>query len=1312
MATVIQILTTNYSGETAQITFTPCSGGTIDLGNQVLPYNYESENYQGSYSLYFSAFTKTCTFDIPCPTLEPTQTPTPTPTIDICIDCPTGYTWTAIDGSSCVALETVSATAPQYPLTAYTRTYYEYSMSGTTIFEPGWNVNGTGTVNTVLNTPSVWKNTSTTNGPLNRTGLWVDLDTADPVDYPLNVWVGFNFCVTGFTGGTYYIGLGADNEYRLEIDGNVILDTSSVTGTPESLDKFRKWHVYPVTLTGGQHIIGLYGYNQTNPGINPAGFGCEIYNNTLSELVNANNINDLNIIFSSTEFIGEIIQVVKDGNGQYLTSGYTCPTGYEYAPCDGTCWKNIYCPELPTPTPTPTPTSTDVPPTPTPTPTSTDVPPPTQTPTPTSTDVPPTPTPTPTSTDVPPPPSNTPTPTPTSTDVPPTPTPTPTTESTPTPTPTFDPYFYYSVRQYDCSDNCEVIGPDLAGRSSAPLSTTDGVYYKLLGQPNVYQVQTEITPAPMSYDIDFDTFESSHSDCIMACGITLPTPTPTPTQDLTFVTTYTISGCTSSNLLIANLISSALAPGDTFFLEFTGATLSECYTIVNKIDATPDDGSSPITFYPNCADCINATTTTPTPTSTDVPPTPTPTQTPTQTPTPTSTEIPSSLSIGFSSAYEACDNVINSGANILVDGMFLSGSTLCNSTGFELSTYDTDRFFGDGAGWISDGINSRAGVKTGGVFMFTDNCVSCSLASTPTPTPTATDVPPTPTPTATEVPPTATPTPTSTDVPPTPTPTSTDVPPTPTPTETPTSTPVPPTPTSTETPTPTPTNTPSPTPTPTLDVYFYYDAERYECLPDGSCNFIENIVVANATELLILNRYRIDPTTGYILMATESTTSQVSLLTTMVGPGTSTCRNLCTQPTPTPTSTPVPPTATPVPTPLPTSTPIPPTPTDTPLPTSTPPPTPTISPTPTATPDQTPNWVNSGTYNCYSTCDKYNVEIDNNVNSLSYNQTRQGSLVASNSVDCGGCCGQSTAPTWTNEGAAYCESCVSKQLQRDTNPCSATYNSTQVINSGSACDTSQNWVNSGTYDCYGTCNKYNVEVQNNPCATGYNTTKQGTLVESNSTFCYVEGTNCCGQSTAAVWFANGQTTCVGVDKYLVEEDMNPCSATSGQTRTGNLFESNSVDCGYITPTPTPTATGPQTVVYFTINYESAFNEGNITGLEIFGSDYSSYPVTILSGTFPLTAVGQSITATSTHYDGEYSYDSDGEGTYLPVKFEPRLSYNNIGGGLDRLVVTKNDTETICGPLDSPSGFGASQFPISSMNLGDSFVIKAQSGICS
>jgi hypothetical protein len=953
MATVIQILTTNYSGETAQITFTPCSGGTIDLGNQVLPYNYESDNYQGSYSLYFSAFTKTCTFEIPCPTIEPTETPTPTPTlaptdtptptptIDICLDCPTGYTWTAIDGSSCLAVETVSATAPQYPLTAYTRTFAEYSMSGTTIFEPGWNVNGTGTVNTVLNTPSLWKNTTTTNGPLNRTGLWVNLDTADPVDYPLDVWVGFNFCVTGFTGGTYYIGLGADNEYRLEIDGNVILDTSSQLGTPESLDKFRKWHVYPVTLTGGQHIIGLYGYNQTNPGINPAGFGCEIYDNTLSQLINASSINDLNIVFSSTEFIGDIIQVVKNVNGEYLTSGYTCPTGYEYAPCDGTCWKNIYCPELPTPTPTVTPTPTSTP-TVTPTPTATNEPTHTPTPTPTATVEP----------------TQTPTPTPTATSDP---------THTPTPTPTFDGFYYYSVRQHDCADACNVVGSDLVGRSSTQLSVIDGIYYKLVGEVNVYQIQTEILPAPLFYDVNFDDILGSDANCITACGIT-PTPTPTLTATPTPVPTDTPT-------------------------------------------PTPTETPIPPTATP-----------TPTPTATS-----TPTSTPTETPIPTDTPTPTpepTIAVGFTDGPEACANQF-SNINVLIGGTFLSGSTLCSSTGYEMSTYDADRFSSSEGvpAWISDGVNFREGIKTGGVIMFTGSCILCS-STTPTPTPTATPVPtdtPTPTPTllitsfnglqisggatlyeacqtfgtnnvyainslslydsgiylyidetltqvaennylyklistdglSTTYIVTVDETGMITSVnecslveAPTPTPTVT---------ATPTVTPEPPTPTPTPTATPTPTDTP--TPTPTVDPYDYYEAQEFDC--NDNCNSIgapQRVAFPTGTSVTNDRFYRTFDDAGVYQIITATTTGNAILMKT---PSYSSCAAACLYtPTPTPTLTPLP-TDTPTPTPTITSTPtstptITPTPTSTPTITPTPTATPTITPTPTSTPTITP----------------------------------------------------------------------------------------------------------------------------------------------------------------------------------------------------------------------------------------------------------------------------------------------------------------------------------------------------------------------
>jgi hypothetical protein len=190
-------------------------------------------------------------------------------------------------------------------------------MSGTSVYQTGWNVNGTGTEQVHLNTANLWRNTTgfnianPGNGPLNRTGLWANDGVNDNVDNPLQTWLGFNYCLTGITGGQYYVGIAADNEFRLEIDGVTILDTFANSGL-NSLSKFRTWHVYPISLTAGDHIIGLYGYNLLGTVTNPAGFGCEIYNNTLSQLTNANSINDLNVIFTSTNFVNQIIPVVKN----------------------------------------------------------------------------------------------------------------------------------------------------------------------------------------------------------------------------------------------------------------------------------------------------------------------------------------------------------------------------------------------------------------------------------------------------------------------------------------------------------------------------------------------------------------------------------------------------------------------------------------------------------------------------------------------------------------------------------------------------------------------------------------------------------------------------------------------------------------------------------------------------------------------------------------------------------------------------------------------------------------------------------------
>ena len=154
-----------------------------------------------------------------------------------------------------------------------------------------------------------------------------------------------------------------------------------------------------------------------------------------------------------------------------------------------------------------------------------------------------------------------------------------------------------------------------------------------------------------------------------------PTPTPTLTQtptatDLTSITTYTISGCTSLNVFVANLGPGALAPGDVFYFDFTGGTPSGCYRIVNKIDAVPTEGTTPLYFYSSCALCVAAREVTPTPTSTiAVTPTPTTTSTPTVTPTltPTPSTTPSPVT-GYSFNLVVLPyNYPSSGNTIMVD---------------------------------------------------------------------------------------------------------------------------------------------------------------------------------------------------------------------------------------------------------------------------------------------------------------------------------------------------------------------------------------------------------------------------------------------------------------------------------------------------------------------------------------------------------------------------------------------------------------------------------------------------------------------
>jgi len=74
----------------------------------------------------------------------------------------------------------------------------------------------------------------------------------------------------------------------------------------------------------------------------------------------------------------------------------------------------------------------------------------------------------------------------------------------------------------------------------------------------------------------------------------------------------------------------------------------------------------------------------------------------------------------------------------------------------------------------------------------------------------------------------------------------------------------------------------------------------------------------------------------------------------------------------------------------------------------------------------------------------------------------QGQAVANKSGDC---VADSTTPSWSDTGSTRCDGCTSQKQQRDTNPCSSSYNDTRWVNGGG--ESCTDWSYYGTGDCVG-----------------------------------------------------------------------------------------------------------------------------------------------------------------------------------------------------------------------------------------------------
>lgn len=113
----------------------------------------------------------------------------------------------------------------------------------------------------------------------------------------------------------------------------------------------------------------------------------------------------------------------------------------------------------------------------------------------------------------------------------------------------------------------------------------------------------------------------------------------------------------------------------------------------------------------------------------------------------------------------------------------------------------------------------------------------------------------------------------------------------------------------------------------------------------------------------------------------------------------------------------------------------------------------------------------------------------------------QGQTVANKNGDC---VADSTTPSWSNTGSTRCDGCTSQKQQRDTNPCSSSYNNTRWVNGGG--ESCTDWSYYGTGDCVGHT-QYNA----------YRDSCSGSVDRQYSVNCR----NCCNCGSYGSWQENG-----------------------------------------------------------------------------------------------------------------------------------------------------------------------------------------------
>lgn len=161
----------------------------------------------------------------------------------------------------------------------------------------------------------------------------------------------------------------------------------------------------------------------------------------------------------------------------------------------------------------------------------------------------------------------------------------------------------------------------------------------------------------------------------------------------------------------------------------------------------------------------------------------------------------------------------------------------------------------------------------------------------------------------------------------------------------------------------------------------------------------------------------------------------------------------------------------------------------------------------------------------------------------------QGQAVANKNGDC---VADSTTPSWSDTGSTRCDGCTSQKQQRDTNPCSSSYNDTRWVNGGG--ESCTDWSYYGTGDCVG---HTQYDAYRDSCS--------GSIDRQYSVSCR----NCCNCGSYGSWQENGckndQVKYVRYDdcghaEYKYEYEVGKCGYApyEFQFRDGRTSKSRSV----------------------------------------------------------------------------------------------------------------------------------------------------------